>query len=570
MTTEAALSDQPPAPNRPAIRWVPLVLALVVGAAGFWIAPAPWTAGPAKLQVTLDGAIALDADVRLGDTTPTSYSSPDEEVSVAAAAGFPLGARIELALPLPGMVVMDNVTVALVLPDGRRELVPVVGWSDELGALSARRRAPQNAAIMLALLGLVVVLWVSEALPLFATALLVPAVVAISGIGGAVPALAPFFHPLIALFFGTFLIAEALRRVELDRRAALFLVARFGRGPRRLFAAMLGTSALLSMWMTNTGATILLLPIALAVTAPLENARFRKIVVLGIAYAATTGGVGTLVGTPGNALAVDFISSFSGERISFAGWLAYGLPLVIVFLPILAGYLWWQSGVEIDRSRMAAAREVAVQQLREAGPLGRDQWLTIAVFAGVVGLWVTGGQHGISTGIVAIGGAVALSAVGLVRADDLQQISWNALLTFGGGLALGSFLDQTGTSEWMATRLVGLSDLPDFLVVGAVAGFALVVTAFASNTASAAMLIPVALPLAAVMGIDPTSLAVVVAIATSLDYAMVIGTPPTMVAYSSKLFSAREIFERGIVLDLLGVVVLVTVVRGIWAAFGLG
>jgi sodium-dependent dicarboxylate transporter 2/3/5 len=144
-----------------------------------------------------------------------------------------------------------------------------------------------------------------------------------------------------------------------------------------------------------------------------------------------------------------------------------------------------------------------------------------------------------------------------------------ALLTFGGGLSLGLALTDSGVSDWLATRLGGLANLPSAVAVGFVALVALVLTTVASNTASAAMLVPLAIPLAGVIGVDPVLLVVTVAVASSIDFALVIGTPPTMIAYSTGLYRAPEIFRTGVVLDVVGLVLLTTVVAGVWTVLGL-
>ncbi len=176
---------------------------------------------------------------------------------------------------------------------------------------------------------------------------------------------------------------------------------------------------------------------------------------------------------------------------------------------------------------------------------------------------------GLDTGIVAIGGVVVLAVLGKVIPSDLGRISWTVLIIFGGGLALGVFLVRSGTADWLATRLGGLADVPAPLAVTVMAVVTLLLTAVASNTASAAMMIPLAIPLAAVIGVDPVLLVVVVAIASSIDFALVIGTPPTMLAYSTKMYSVREIFRIGAPLDAIGILILVTIGIAVWRLLGL-
>jgi sodium-dependent dicarboxylate transporter 2/3/5 len=172
------------------------------------------------------------------------------------------------------------------------------------------------------------------------------------------------------------------------------------------------------------------------------------------------------------------------------------------------------------------------------------------------------------TGIVALGGAVALAVLGRVLPEDLGRISWASLLTFGGGLALGFFVLSTGTSDWIATRLDGLAGIPAPIAILLVASVTLGLTMIASNTAAAAMLIPLAIPLAGITGVDPVLMVLVVAIASSIDFALVIGTPPTMLAYSTRLYTPAQIFRVGIVLDLVGILLLTFGMVWVWSLLG--
>jgi sodium-dependent dicarboxylate transporter 2/3/5 len=560
----------------PGRRWTVVAIGGVVAVVAALLAPAPWGEDDATVQLQWQGGLAASSTLRLGATRPVVLEGAAGDIRVRAS--FPEGipvrgiARATVIASRQGSTIrpaLEDVRLSVQLADGRQELIPITRWDPAERALHAARRPPVRARVVLGVLGLVVVLWVTEALPLWVASLLVPVVLVAAGAGTAKQALAPFFHPIIALFFGGFLMAEAMQRAGLSHRIAVSIVAWAGRSPAMLFAAMLGVSALLSMWMSNTASTAVLVPIALAVTEPIGSRGYRKAAVLGIAFAATIGGVGSAIGTPANPLAIEFLGTFAGKEITFAGWFAYGLPLVVLFLPIMGVYLWWRSGARVDPAGFQASRRVAAEELSRLGPPTRQEWLVIGVFTAVIAVWLTQTWHKLDTGITALGGAVAMAALGAVRTEDLQRISWSALLTFGGGLALGTFLTETGTSDWLATRLEALATLPTWLGVTAVATLTLALTAVASNTATAAMLVPLAIPMAAVLGVDPVLLVIVVAIASSVDFALVIGTPPTMIAYSTRLFTTREIFRLGIVLDLVGIVLLVTAVVGCWKLLGL-
>ncbi|HSJ34313.1 MAG TPA: DASS family sodium-coupled anion symporter [Acidimicrobiia bacterium] len=551
-------------------------LGAALAVAGWLVAPADWEAGPGRVAVEYRNELVVDAPVELGDEEAASVAGErgDLRVSVVFPTGVPVEGSVRTLVTVEEAgtrlrPALQDVEVGLVLGDGRRELVPTVEWDEEAGALVASRRPTRGAPIVAALLAFVVVMWVSEALPLFVTSLAIPVVLVVAGLAGAADATAPFFNPIIVLFFAGFLMAEAMHRSGLDHYVSVQVTARAGRSAVALFATMLALAAFLSMWMSNTAATAVLVPIAMAISEPLRHAGFRRALVLGIAYAATIGGVGSAIGTPANQLAIEFLGTFGGRSIAFAEWFAFGVPMVVLFLPIMGFYLWWRSGVTLDPTQLGEARRVAVAERARLGRPTRDQITVLAVFGLVMLAWLTETYHGVHAGIVALGGAVALFVLRRLRAEDLGRISWASLLTFGGGLTLGLYLVDTGTSDYVATRLANLASLPGIVAVGAVALIGLLLTTVASNTASAAISIPLAIPLAAVLGLEPTMLVVVVAIATSVDFALVIGTPPTMIAYSTGLYTAGRVFRLGAVLDLVGVALLVLVVSRLWEVFGL-
>ena len=545
-------------------RMVLLAIFAAVGAAA--LAPAPWAPGSGMLEVTRDGVPWISGPIVLDAGPEQTLIGSGGAATIAARTGQ--SARVAVNLQADEPLSMETVRVALTLADGRSELVPLTRAHPD-GTLSAARRPPAHAPVMLGLLALVVLLWVSEALPLHVTSLLVPIVLVTAGAAPAGPALAPFFHPIIALFFGAFLLAAAIHRVGLDHLLAVGVIHVAGRSPVRLYSALLLLSAFLSMWMSNTAAAAVLIPIAIAISTPLDDLPYRKTLVLGIAYAATIGGVGSAIGTPANPIAIAFLQDTAGRTVTFAQWFAFGLPMVVLFLPVMGLVLWRSQRVRLDPDRFHRAVEVAQAEWRALPPLSRPQWTVLAVLAVTVIAWLTDRWHGVHSGIVALAAAVALTALGTVGTRELRGISWESLLTFGGGLTLGSFLASTGMSDWVATRMEAFAAVPGSVAIALVAALALGLTTVASNTASAAVLVPLAIPLAAVLGVDPVVLVLVVAIASSVDFALVIGTPPTMMAYSTRLFTAGEIFRVGIVLDVLGILLLVTAVVGSWRLLGL-
>lgn len=554
-----------------------LALAIVAGALLSLLAPQDWDPGPGTARLTYNGSTVIDLPVEVGssdEVTANGAINAGVDFLLVFPSGIPVDDKIIATVAVSVNVVsvrpdVRDIALTITLTNGDDELIPVVGWDDEAEHLQALRRPPIDSAFVLGLLGFVVVLWISEAVPLFVTSLMIPVILVFGGIAPAAAATAPFFNPIIVLFFAGFLMAEAMQRCRLDHYIAVTITARAGRSAVGLFMTMLGVTAVLSMFMSNTAAVALIVPIAIAVTAPLADTGFRKALILGIAYAGTIGGVGSAIGTPANQLAIEFLDEFGGRTISFVEWFAFGLPMVALFVPIMAAYLWRRSKVTIDAARLAEAATIAEHERRALGSPTRDQVIVLVVFAAVVAGWMTQTIHGVHAGIVALAGAVALFVLGKLLPEDLGHISWQALLTFGGGLTLGLYLVQTGTSDYLATRLTALVNVPDVLAVLAVAMITLLLTTVASNTASAAILIPLAIPLSGVLGVSTTGLVVVVAIASSVDFALVVGTPPTMIAYSTGLYNAGEIFRKGIFLDLVGIVLLVFVVAKVWEFTGL-
>ncbi len=432
-----------------------------------------------------------------------------------------------------------------------------------LDKLVAERRPAKGMGFAFAMLALLICLWMSEALPLFASALCLPVAMVFAGFSPTY-ALAPFADPLIYLFLGSFLLARGLQTTGWDKRFAHIVVARTSHSAKLLFASFLTLAACLSMWMSNTASAAVLLPIVLASTETLNSKPFQKMLILGVAYASTIGGVATLIGTPGNAITARFLSSYSNDPISFAGWFAFAFPFVLLFLPIMGVYLWCSMQVKVSESSLNALKDQLESQGGSGHPLTLKQWAMLLVFMGAIITWLSSSWHGIPSSIVALLAGLATIVIGAFKSDDLGKISWEALIVFGGGLALGNLLSDTGASDWIASEIGSLANFPPWLMIFIIAALSLLLTAVASNTASAAILVPVLLPLAPYLGLEPLFLGLIVAIATSIDFAMVIGTPPTMLAYATGKLRVTEIFHRGFILNILGLFLLVFVMRFFW------
>ena len=408
----------------------------------------------------------------------------------------------------------------------------------------------------LALLAFIGVLWLTEALPLAVTALLVPlAALALGFPGlGTTAALAPFADPIVFLFLGGFALATALRVQRLDRKLAGALL-RLARGHLgRAVGLLLGATALLSMGISNTATAALMLPLALGMLAPLDAETHRRthaFVLLGVAYAASLGGMGTLVGSPPNAIAA------RAAGIGFAQWLWIGLPAVLLLMPLMAATLWWVLRPQLDRQLDTAVEDV---------PWTRERALTLAVFAATALGWTLGAAPLKALGIqspdtvVALAALVALVALNLVRWRDLvTHTDWGVLLLFGGGLALGDVLDRSGAALVLGQLLAGaMGGVGLWGTLLAVAVFLVLLSEFASNTAAAALLVPVFAAVAGSMGLPPAALVVLVSLAASCGFALPVATPPNALVFGTGQVSAHTMVRAGLALDAVCVLALST------------
>lgn len=558
---------------------------LLLAAFGYWLGPGDLAPGQyvARGELVLDGErrqIALP--FRLADTAGAAAVVTQQAgaytIEMTGSDGFVRqpGSAIAYRLRvlddagMPVSLSLENVS-SEIQGQGYRQEVPPTGRDGEW--YTFRMRIPFGARIALGLLFAVAMLWVTELVPLAVAALVIPVVVVVAGISDADAVLQPFFDPIVVLFFAGFLLAEGMRHTGVDRLIALNILRRASVRPAYLMLTMMGLTAFLSMWMSNTASVAIVIPIALAVLEKIPDdgqpTGYRRALILAIAYSATVGGIGSAIGTPANILAMTFLNDLVGTSFGFADWFGYGLPMVLVLIPVIWLYLMLVFRVKFAQVGEHLDRSVYLQELKGLGRLTRDQRLLFVVFAAIVILWLTDTWHGIDTAIVALGGVLILFLSETLKKEDLNRINWNALLTFGGGLALGQVLVVTGVSDWIALHLTGLVVLPPLLVVMLVAALTLVIGAFISNTACAAMLIPLAIPLAQILHLDPRLLVVIIAIASSIDFALVVGTPPTMMAYATGYFQAQDIFKRGAVLDVIGILILSFGVIWIWRLLGL-
>lgn len=434
----------------------------------------------------------------------------------------------------------------------------VAGCVLAAGLVHALAPPPDALRAGLALLVLVGGLWVTQALHITVTALLVPVLAVLAGILDLPAALAPFAHPVIFLFLGGFALAAALQRQGLDRMLADGML-RAARG-RRLNAVLLlfALTALLSMWISNTATAAMMLPLAQGLLddgggRDRIGPREQAFVLLGVAYSASIGGIGTLVGSPPNAIAA------AQAGIGFAQWMAFGVPLVLVLLPLMVLLT-----ALVLRPRLGGRVEPRLERL----PWTAGRRATLAIFALTAAGWVGGAPLARALGIgadtdslVALVAVVALVASGVIGWSDIERgTRWGVLLLFGGGLALSEAMSRSGASRFLGEQLLAaLQGQPAWLVLACGVAFVIVLTELVSNTATAALLVPVFIGMAGTLGVPAALPAAAIAVAASCAFMLPVATPPNAVVHGSGLVDPAQMMRCGLVLNLTFVPVIVAV-----------
>lgn len=438
---------------------------------------------------------------------------------------------------------------------------------------------PEAGWRVLGLAMLMALWWSTEPVPIGVTSLMPLILLPLLGIADFGQAAAPYSNPLIFLFLGGFLLAAAIHRWGLHRRMAHAAVRTFGAAPRRLVLGFMAATGFMSMWISNTSAVVLMLPVATSVIVALENTqgagdrhtrRFAQALLLGLAYGASIGGMGTLIGTPPNALLAGYLLERHGIDLSFAAWSLLALPLVVVFLPL--GWLALTRLVFRFPADLGGAGEgkALLASLGGPGPLGTAERRAGLVFVAAASLWIlrplmnrVPGLEGLTdSGIALACGAVLFlipagrgpQARFLLSWTEAQQIPWQVLILFGGGLSLASAMEASGLAEWLGAVLGGLGALPALAFLAVLVTTVVLLTELASNTAAVAALLPIVATIAAGTGIDVLTVSVALTISASCAFMLPVATPPNALVFASGHVTAAAMIRAGIVMNLIAIV----------------
>ncbi|RBP39823.1 sodium-dependent dicarboxylate transporter 2/3/5 [Roseimicrobium gellanilyticum] len=436
--------------------------------------------------------------------------------------------------------------------------------------------APASKVALLAIT--MAVLWVTEAVPIPATALLPLVLLPILGVSPVDESAAPYADRIIFLFMGGFILALAMERWSLHRRIALTIIDAVGTKPRALIMGFLCAGTFISMWASNSATAMMLLPIGISVYGLLKEGggatlgakEFGAALVLSIAYGANIGGLGTLIGTPPNALLAGHMHDQHKITVGFGQWMLLGVPLILVSLPLVYLIL-TRLSFKVPNDEVPGLRNALHQERTKLGRMSKGEWAVAGAFSLAIVLWISrelwkGTAIGkiVTDEVIAMGAATLLFFVpldmkkGIFVMDwaSMKKLPWDVLILFGGGLSLAAAFKKTKLVDAMATAMQGLSDWPPVAIVFLVTAVMVVATALTSNTATTAAFLPVISGLAAAVNQPAILLCVPVAIAASADFALPVGTPPNAIAYGSGLVSLPRMVKAGIWVDLLFVLLI--------------
>lgn len=443
-----------------------------------------------------------------------------------------------------------------------------------------------NAHLLAAILTWVVVSWITEAIPLAMTSLLGATFCVVAGLGSVKGVFSAFAHPIIFLFIGSFFLAEAFVVHKVDHRFAVWMLSLtwVKAKPTRIFLAMAVATGLLSMWISNTAAVAIMVPMALGILSTLRSGKtplpYESGVMLMLAYGAAAGGIATMIGTPPNLIGVGLLSQQASIGLSFFDWFSIGLPITCVMFLLIYGVLTWLhppppafpllSGHNHNLREAQLAWTPGQKNTCLAMGVAIGGWIVPGLLAVVLGrdaeivVWLNARFPKELVPIMASGLLFVLpinfkSAEFTLTWGQAKNINWGTILLFGGGLAFGHLMVETGLAKIIGQGLVTVFGGETLWSLTAVAiGAALVLTEIASNTASASMLVPVVIAIAQAAGVSPIPPTMGVCLAASLAFVLPVSTPPNAIVYGTGLVPIQHMLRAGIILDIIGAVLVWT------------
>lgn len=421
--------------------------------------------------------------------------------------------------------------------------------------------------------------WITEAMPIPATSLMPIFLLPLTGGAEESTATMAYADPIVFMYMGGFTIALAIEKWDLHKRIAMFILLLLGTTSNRIVLGVSIATAFLSMWISNAATALMMLPIALALITEAKDKEFfnekdlksfAKGLLLTVAYAASIGGLATLIGSVPNAVFVGIANQQLDQTITFFDWFIFGFPITVIMMTVLYFYM---TKIKFSVPNTGSISEnFARDQLKDLGPMSYQEKVILIIFSATAFLWIFGGfipGLDLSDTTISMMAAVSLFLIpsrykgkrgGIMVWEDMKRLPWGLLLLFGGGLSLAAAFDESNLTEWFGDILGGLQVLPYLLILIVLAAMVLFMTEIMSNTAVSNMLIPVSIGLALGIGVEPYGIMAVVALASSCAFMLPISTPPNAAVFSSDFITIDDMIKAGFWLNIIGIVVIVVFV----------
>lgn len=435
-----------------------------------------------------------------------------------------------------------------------------------------------------------IVWWISEAVPIAVTALLPLALFPLTGFSSTAAAATGYSNHLIFLFLGGFFIALTLQKWNVHKRIAWAILVTLGTSSKRILLGFMVSTGFISMWISNTATTMMMLPIAIAVISQIPNLlqgkvgdaeaqttanNLGKAIMLGTAYSASMGGIGTIIGTPPNTVLAGALLKLYDIELGFAEWMIVGVPVAIV--GVFLGWLFLQSKFKLTNINIQGAKDIIREKQKELGPMSRSEKTVLTIFLLTAFFWITRKWlvapylPKVNDSAIAMISAILMFVIPTEKKDRATQgnflldwasaikLPWGIVLLFGGGFSLASAFSKSELSNWIGGGLEGLAGAPIILVLATVVLLVTFLTEITSNTASTTLLMPVMGALAVAIGAEPLLIMGVTAIAASCAFMFPVATPPNALVFSSGYLTIGDMAKTGIVMNI-GSVIIVTLV----------
>jgi sodium-dependent dicarboxylate transporter 2/3/5 len=497
-------------------------------------------------------ALRVRRDPRL---EPVAFRWPDERPRPRPMVGVPAGMPAAPAWETWGQRALLTAGVALSL------WIFLAPQADGLSVQGQRG---------FAIFALCTTLWVTNALPFGATGLLA---VALLGLTGAMPpgaAFAAFGSPAVFFLLGVFILAAALVESGLSKRCALLFLRRFERSPSAFATGLLLAAAFGTLWMPNQATSAMLFPIALEVAialrlAPRQSA-YAKVLFLSLAWGAMIGSNASFLGSTRAALALGMLQQKYGLSIAFAEWVVAALPIVV--LGLLVAPVMLRLVIRAEPVDFASARTVLERSVAEMGRMQRRQWVVAAILVATVAAWIAFSAK-VDLAIISLLGAATVFATGSLKWEEAERrVYWNIVLMYGGAIALGVVIDQTGAARWLVERVIGTTSISPFVAVSAAVVGTLLLSEFMSNAAAVAVMLPLAFSLGDQLGAPPVALVLATSIGAGLDFALPFSSAPNTIAFASGYLRMVDVVKAGALMTVVSIAIVLIVAHLWWPFLG--